>query len=150
MPANQGSGNPNWNPQPDLNPGYDFLDVQPLTSFVPASAIECSRFIIDQCSLPDVAVYSGMPDEQRSVADCITARVYEEGKDVLPSLQHYLEERHAEEQAVIAARRAEVYPASQEPAEPEPMATVYVVTKQHIGQMATSPRGHLRKSRVSA
>jgi len=145
MPANQGLGNPNWHPQPDFEQPYSLSPQQEMASFVPSDLADCSHFIIEQCNVPDVAIYSGLPEQQLTVAEHIAALVYEPGKDVLPSLQRYYEQRLAEEAAIAAARRAEIYPPQS-----QPVATVYVVSTSRHNEQPESHTAGRRKSRVSA
>lgn len=144
MPANRGLSGPNWCPQPDILPhAIPFEATTECTSYVPANAKDCSKFIIENCQLPDIEAYAGLPEAQQGIADSISESVFEVGRDVMPALQRRLVRRARQEEMVRRGRWLEVNT-------PAPITTQYVVSKRDLGSEPQSVVAGTRKSRVSA
>lgn len=144
MPANRGLSGPDWRPQPDIQPHAIPLEATTeRTSYIPRSAQDCSKFIIENCQLADIEAYTGLPEAQQGIADSISQSVFEPGRDVMPALQQLLARRARQEEMVRKARWLEVNT-------PAPVSTQYVVSSSRLD---SEPQHHVagtRKSRVSA
>jgi len=69
------------------------VETNPQPSYVPRDLEECTRFIIDCCSMPDVMAYTGHSEAQYGIAMGFAEQVFEPDTDVVPGLQRLLEER---------------------------------------------------------
>lgn len=142
MPANRSSSG-DWHPQPDIHPLYT-PQAAPAErgSYIPQNAADCSKFIIENCNLPDINIYSGLPEAQQGIADTITAAIFEEGRDVVPALQRLLQERAHQEAATREVRWLEVN-------RPAPSPKKYVVSQKRVDEVPVYGVAGKYKSRVS-